>query len=72
MDAPVATKETVASQDGSLIDLGLRFDNSFARLPSAFYTRLPPAPLPEPYLVGFSKAAGELIGVGEEEVPELD
>ncbi len=71
MDAPVATKETVASQDGSLIDLGLRFDNSFARLPSAFYTRLPPAPLPEPYLVGFSKAAGELIGVGEEEVPEL-
>ena len=71
MDAPVATKETVASQDGSLIDLGLRFDNSFARLPGAFYTRLPPAPLPEPYLVGFSKAAGELIGVGEEEVPEL-
>ena len=27
--------------------------------------------MPAPYLVGFSKAAGELIGVGEEEVPEL-
>ncbi len=53
------------------LDLGLRFDNSFARLPGAFYTRLPPAPLPDPYLVGFSKAAGELIGVGEDEVPAL-
>ena len=27
-------------------DLGLRFDNSFARLPSSFYTRLLPVPLP--------------------------
>ncbi|HZA96110.1 MAG TPA: YdiU family protein [Burkholderiaceae bacterium] len=54
-----------------MIDLGLRFDNSFARLPSVFYTRLPPAPLPDPYLVGFSKAAGELIGLGESEIPGL-
>lgn len=29
----------------------LPFDNAFARLPEAFYTRLPPEPLPAPYLV---------------------
>ena len=26
----------------------LSFDNAFARLPDAFYTRLPPDPLPDP------------------------
>jgi serine/tyrosine/threonine adenylyltransferase len=70
LDAPVASKEVV-TQDESLVDLGLRFDNSFARLPGVFYTRLRPAPLPEPYLVGFSEAAGQLIGIGEDEVPGL-
>ncbi len=49
----------------------MRFDNSFAQLPGVFYTRLPPAPLPEPYLVGFSEAAGNLIGIGEDELPGL-
>ena len=38
---------------------------------ASFYTRLPPAPLPEPYLVGFSEAAGNLIGIGEDELPGL-
>ena len=71
MDAPVAAKEIVAKQDESPVDLGLRFDNSFARLPGVFFTRLPPAPLPEPYMVGFSEAAGSLIGIGEDEVPAL-
>ena len=71
MDANVATDETPVSQDGSPVDLGLRFDNSFARLPSVFYTRLPPAPLPEPYLVGFSEAAGGLIGLGQTDLPGL-
>ena len=70
MDAPVAAKEVV-TQDESLVDLGLRFDNSFAQLPGVFYTRLAPAPLPEPYLVGFSEAAGNLIGIGEDELPGL-
>ena len=70
MNAPVAAKEVV-TQDQSLVDLGLRFDNSFAQLPGVFYTRLPPAPLPEPYLVGFSEAAGNLIGIGEGELPGL-
>ena len=40
------------------VDLGLRFDNSFARLPATFYTRLRAAPrCPSPYLVA-------LLGVG--------
>ena len=41
----------------------LRFDNSFARLPAAFYSRLPPTALPAPYLVAYSPAAGRLIGL---------
>ncbi len=63
----VRVKEPVATQDESPVDLGLRFDNSFARLPGVFYTRLPSAPLPEPYLVGFSETAGALIGVNPDD-----
>ena len=39
----------------------LPFDNAFARLPDAFYTRLPPTPLPEPYLVAASPAAPDAL-----------
>jgi uncharacterized protein YdiU (UPF0061 family) len=41
----------------------LSFDNAFARLPPAFYTRLQPTPLPQPYLVGVSDTAAALIGL---------
>ncbi|MGN6701715.1 MAG: protein adenylyltransferase SelO, partial [Burkholderiaceae bacterium] len=41
----------------------LPFGNAFAELPSAFHTRQPPAPMPAPYLVGFSEAAARLIGL---------
>lgn len=44
------------------IDL-LPFDNSFATLPPAFYTRLQPTPLPDPYLVCASAAAATLINI---------
>jgi hypothetical protein len=37
----------------------LPFDNAFARLPSTFYTRLAPEPLPRPYLVA---ASAEVAG----------
>ncbi|HVG03594.1 MAG TPA: YdiU family protein [Burkholderiaceae bacterium] len=57
--------------DRAAVDLGLRFDNSFARLPSVFYTRLAPAPLPEPYLVGFSDSAAALVGLGDNAQPAL-
>jgi uncharacterized protein YdiU (UPF0061 family) len=39
----------------------LEFGNEFAKLPPAFYTELRPTPLPQPYLVGISAAAAELI-----------
>lgn len=39
------------------------FENSFASLPPAFYTRLMPTPLPAPYLVALSPAAARLIGI---------
>ncbi|MGZ9031467.1 MAG: protein adenylyltransferase SelO family protein, partial [Burkholderiaceae bacterium] len=45
------------------VDLGLRFENSVARLPSTFYTRLQPTPLPDPYPIAWSSAAADLIGL---------
>ena len=39
------------------------FDNSFAALPEAFYTRLDPHPLPDPYVVGVSTEVAELLGL---------
>lgn len=41
------------------------FDNSFAGLPEAFYTRLAPHPLPEPYVVAVSDEVAELLGLPE-------
>nr|HPR07775.1 protein adenylyltransferase SelO family protein [Denitromonas sp.] len=46
----------------------LPFDNSFARLPAAFYTRLAPWGLPEPRLVAVSDAAAALIGLNPDEI----
>ena len=54
------------------VDLALRFDNSFARLPDAFYTRLQPVPLPEPYLVAFSESAGALVNIGLRDAESSD
>jgi uncharacterized protein YdiU (UPF0061 family) len=41
----------------------LPFDNSFAELPPAFYTRLMPTPLPAPYFVASSSRAAALAGL---------
>jgi len=53
---------------------GLDFDNTYARLSGAYYTRLAPTPFESrPYLVSFNPAAGELIGLDrrEAERPEF-
>ncbi|HYM87018.1 MAG TPA: protein adenylyltransferase SelO family protein, partial [Pseudoxanthomonas sp.] len=50
----------------------LGFDNRFARLPPAFYTRVTPAQLPEPYLAGVSPDAAELIGLDPKVFEERD
>ncbi|HLO64699.1 MAG TPA: YdiU family protein, partial [Azonexus sp.] len=42
------------------------FDNSFAALPGAFYTRLAPHPLPEPYVVAVSSDVAALLGLPQE------
>lgn len=41
----------------------LPIGNSFAALPPAFFTRLMPTPLPEPYLVCASASSAQLIGL---------
>jgi hypothetical protein len=51
----------------------LAFDNTYARLPGAFYTRLEPTPFDRPHLVSFNPAVAALIDLDPEEVrrPEL-
>lgn len=50
----------------------LDFDNSFARLPGAFHSRLSPTPLPEPYLVSFNAGAAQLIDLHHAEGQRAD
>ncbi|TKS61797.1 MAG: hypothetical protein EWM72_00199 [Nitrospira sp.] len=46
----------------------LPFDNSYARLPDAFYAKLSPTPFSDPpYLVSFNSAAAALIDLDPEE-----
>lgn len=51
----------------------LSFDNSFARLPEAYYSRVCPTPVPDPYLVCHSTEALKLLDLGESEItrPEM-
>lgn len=45
----------------------LTFDNTYARLPAAFYSKVSPTPLPDPYLVSFNPAAAALIDLDPRE-----
>jgi len=51
----------------------LQFDNTYARLPEAFYRRVMPTPLPAPHLVSFNPDAAALIDLDPDEAkrPEL-
>jgi uncharacterized protein YdiU (UPF0061 family) len=51
----------------------LSFDNGFARLPEAYYSRVCPTPVPDPYLVCYSPEALALLDLdaGELTRPEL-
>ena len=51
----------------------LTFDNGFARLPEAYYSRVCPTPVPAPYLVCHSPEAAALIDLDAAEMtrPEL-
>jgi uncharacterized protein YdiU (UPF0061 family) len=50
----------------------LPFDNSFAELPPAFYTRLMPTPLPAPYFVAASPKAAALAGLDPADLSRED
>src|SRR5687768_11917974 len=50
----------------------LNFDNTYARLPSAFYTKLPPTPVPNPHLVSFNTEAAKLIDLDPAEAHRPD
>jgi uncharacterized protein YdiU (UPF0061 family) len=51
----------------------LTFDNGFARLPEAYYSRVCPTPVPDPYLVCYSPEALALLDLDDSEItrPEL-
>ncbi len=50
----------------------LNFENSFARLPEAFHSRLKPTPMPAPYLVSFNADAARLIDLDQGEAVRAD
>ena len=41
----------------------LEFDNSYSRLPEGFFRSVRPTALPDPYLVAFSSATADLLGI---------
>ena len=46
----------------------LQFDNSFARLPSEFYSRVRPQPLRDSHVVSINGAAAQLLGINPQEL----
>jgi uncharacterized protein YdiU (UPF0061 family) len=46
----------------------IAFDNSFARLPSRFYARVDPSPVPAPRLVRINTALAETLGIDPAEL----
>jgi hypothetical protein len=50
----------------------LNFQNSFAKLTQAFYSRVEPTPLPSPYVVSFNADAAKLIDLHHTEVLRPD
>jgi uncharacterized protein YdiU (UPF0061 family) len=57
--------DTLAERHHTLEEL--RFDNSFARLPEAFYERRQPTGLSHPHAIAFSDDAASLIDLGPRE-----
>ena len=50
----------------------LNFENSYARLPDSFHSRLNPTPLPDPYLVSFNANAAQLVDLDSAEISRAD
>ncbi len=50
----------------------IHFDNTYARLPEAFYRRVKPTALPAPYLISFNESVASLIGLDPREASKPD
>ena len=50
--------------------ISIPFDNSFARLPEAFYTRQNPVPVRDPALIAYNAPLGALLGIGQADTTE--
>jgi len=57
------TTATPAPTAFAAVDLGLPWQQGFARLGPAFFTALRPTPVPAPYLVGVSAPVAQLLGL---------
>ena len=69
----VVSQVTAATATGTVITvIDLPFENSFAELPPAFYTRLMPTPLREPYFVAASARAAQLAGLDADQLARDD
>jgi len=61
-----------ADAHAAAVDMGLAFDNRYARLPGAFHSRVAATPLPQPYPVARSDAAARLLGLAPERLAQPD
>lgn len=50
----------------------IHFDNTYVRLPEAFYRRVKPTALPAPYLISFNESVASLIGLDPREASKPD
>ncbi len=49
----------------------IHFDNSYAALPAAFYTRLDPTPVEAPRLLAFNDDLSAVLGITKNDLPDL-
>lgn len=60
--SPTALAASPSSPESPAFEPSLQPAEGFAALGERFFTRLPPTPLPSPYLVGIAPAAAALLG----------
>ena len=60
--------EQVIAEPAQILDLGLRWREGFRALGAAFFTALPPAGLPSPYLVGLNRVLALELGLDPDEL----
>ena len=53
----------MTNQDGTRIEAGWNLDNSYARLPEAFFSSIKPAPVPSPKLIVFNESLAASLGL---------